>query len=90
MGLAAVPIDGHPLAFHGIGLIINKTNICFGGFMGEIDGFRDSIVRIALKNRLHADVILGLDVVGRDKHLFHGCRNRHIPLQGAPYRQSLS
>src|SRR4030067_900597 len=66
---APVPVDSHSLASQFVSEEVDFGHILHGGFVREINGLRNRIIRILLKCGLHPDMITRGDIMGRHKEL---------------------
>ena len=65
----SVPIDRHALAFQFIGQFVDIPDILDRRLIGKIHRLADGIVRVLLECRLHPDMILRRDVMGRNEDI---------------------
>lgn len=84
MGPAAGLKDGESLAPQFVGEEKRLGDLVFGGGRRQVDGFRYAAVAVSLEAGLHADMMLGSDIMSRDKQAPEIRRKHGEVLDGRP------
>jgi len=85
----AITVDGYTFQVGLVGETVHLLDIFHGGFVREVDGLADRVVRVALEGRLHRDVHLGGDVVGGDEDVPDILGDRADAVNGAVLSDAL-